>query len=626
MENTTPIVGILTSYGKPYLFGLIRNAVEEDKMPYVIVESNDAAVSFAHTFRLMYPSVKPTVLSDLESSVTQDLESPKLEAQVVFTTQRTLLLLLLPYFSPLHAIDFTKHLFYLVPNRIPADVQAYINMKLLEQSYFHGHEIPYVTMYGVNTLNFPVLESKITIFDKHSEAIPVNFQLVGKDTPDVDLCEEMAKIVLRIHMETPGKTIVVILKGRSEIATFQGLLENIETDKTNIVPLRSGTSSELVPRLMFVQNVYSHGEWTISEGRERFTNIYLATDEVLNLVMVPVDVVIDSFRAIVQGRALSGEETTFSTTVSKNVSIGRSTILQNKISSVEAGTCLVMTTKELFDEDPFIPQTIVFYLLMLGKTNLALTDIFPSFVVHNDLVLLQSIGALNPDYRTTALGTFLLDAPLAPLESAVLWLYMQEYWVLGKPCLPAMIAVAMISTFSEEHPYYVYPTFEEDIIHKETTHRRKYWTKFAGEDDLQTFLNIWFGIFADMDTFDPTYDDLRRWGRDNSLNGDRLYMVLHKIHQLQTMVQKYGFVCDEEEVLDPTAGASVLRKVYSQVYLIKRMSSTEEDTTLYKSISDQRVYSIYYPTSINTLSVTNPPEIVCPITSDTDILVAILFR
>nr|QBK92044.1 MAG: ATP-dependent helicase [Pithovirus LCPAC304] len=601
MENTTPIVGILTSYGKPYLFGLIRNAVEEEKMPYVVVESNDAAVSFAHTFRLMYPSVKTTVLSDQDHAILD-------HAQVVFTTQRTLLHLLLPYFSPLYAIDFTKHLFYLVPNRIPADVQAYVNIKLIEQSYFNGYEIPYVTMYGVNTQNFPVLESKITIFNKHSEAIPVNFQLVGKDTLDVDLCEEIAKIVLRTHMETPGKTMVVILKARSEIATFQGLLENIETSK------------------MFVQNVYDHGEWTITQDRERFTNIYVSTDEVLNLVMVPVDVVIDSFRAIVQGRALSGEETTFSTTVSKNVSLGRCTILQNKISSVEAGTCLVMTTKELFDEDPFIPQTIVFYLLMLGKTNLALTDIFPSFVVHNDLVLLQSIGALNPDNRTTALGTFLLDAPLSPLESAVLWLYMQEYWVLGKPCLPAMIAVAMISTFSEEHPYYVYPTFEEDIIHKKTIHRREYWTKFAGEDDLQTFLNIWFGIFADMETFDPTYDDLRRWGRDNSLDGDRLFMVLHKIHQLQTMVQKYGFVCDEEEVLDPTADVSVLRKVYSQVYLIKRMLSTEEDTTLYKSISDQQIYSIYYPTSINTLSVTNPPEIVCPITSDTDILVAILFR
>jgi len=605
LENTTPFVGVLTSYGKPYLFGLIRNAVENGKSPYVIVESNDAAVSYAHTFRMMYPSVKTTVVREEELKKLSDIKS-----NVFFIAQSTLLSILLTYFTPPSTkdiIDFTEHLFYLAPNRIPFDIQIYVNLRILEFAHFRGMVIPNVTLYGVNSQNFPPLKSKITIFDKHSEAIPINYQFSGKELTSGVLYEEMAKWVLRLHMETSGKTVVVVVPTRAEIQTFIGIIQPIET-----------------PRL-YLHNIYDYGEWTIPKDRMNFTNIYVATDETLNLVMVPVDVVVDSGRAIVHGKALSGESTTYAVNVGKDVSLGRSTILQNKISGSEAGTFMIMSDR-ILDTENVIPQSISRYLLMLGQTELTPLDVFPNHpLVHTELITLQSYGALNPDYRTTALGKFLLDVPLSPGEGTVLWTYMQSAWVLGESCLPAMIVTSMISAFSLKDPYYVYPPFEEDIVFKERMHRKKFWTKFAGVDDIDTFLNIWFAIFADMETFDPTYDDLREWGRRNSIDGDRLLVVLTKVRRLQNIVQKYGFVC-EKDAITPTKNAPILRKIYSKVYLLKRMELIDEGSLIYQSLSDQRTYTVYHHTSVNTVSVTEPPQIVAPLTDDTYVLVVVLFR
>jgi len=58
METTTPFVGVIAPYGSPYFLGLSHKSVIQKKRPFVIVDSEDAAAVFAHTFRLKYPGVK----------------------------------------------------------------------------------------------------------------------------------------------------------------------------------------------------------------------------------------------------------------------------------------------------------------------------------------------------------------------------------------------------------------------------------------------------------------------------------------------------------------------------------------------------------------------------------------
>ena len=94
---------------------------------------------------------------------------------------------------------------------------------------------------------------------------------------------------------------------------------------------------------------------------------------------------------------------------------------------------------------------------MIGLTSLNPMDLWPlNNTVHVRLSELQSYGALNPDYRTTALGNFLLDIDLSPSEGTVLWTYIQEHWDRGKSCLSVMLLTSMISLFSSTQNYFEY--------------------------------------------------------------------------------------------------------------------------------------------------------------------------
>lgn len=611
MESTTPFVGVIAPYGAPYFLGLTYKSVEEKKRPFVIVESGDAAATFAQTFRIRYSDVKVSVDP---SSV--------LDAQIYFVSQTLFLRYLLDKFKKKipEKLDFTEHIYYMLPNTIPYHMTAYVILRTLEEVFFRGTQIPTVTLFGVNSQNFPQLKSTFTILDKNSKDITVNYQLYGKNLPPEILYKEMARLILRIHMETPGRNIVAILPTKNEVETLNGLLQKIE-----------------VPNF-YIHDIYEGGEWEMDPLRVNFTTLYTITTELEPLVMVPIDIVVDSFRIMQPGKTMSGEGTSIATTATKDVSLGRCSILQNRnlygihfrAFSLRAGTCYIMTDKVHFEHEKLIPQSITKYLLLLGKTQISQIDIFPDHsFIHSELITLQTYGAINPDYRTTAMGDFLIDVPLSAGEGTVLWHYLQEYWVLGSSCLPALITTSMISLFSEEDPYYIYPPIQrsepENYYYQQEKHRRDKWSMFAGSDDLETFLNIWFRIAMDLNTFTPNYDDLKFWSRNYSLNGDQLSRVLDRIELLKDIVQKYGFVC-EKDIIEPKKDVIILRQIYSKVYLLKLMKVLDNDEPIYRSLSDQQVYTIYSPLSINTTSVTVPPEIIAPITSDLEIFVVVLYR
>jgi len=611
METSTPFVGVIAPYGSSYFLGLSHKSVIQKKRPFVIVESGEAAAVFAHTFRLRYPGVK--VATDPSSTT---------DADIYFVSQTFFLQYLLDQFKKKipEKLDFTQHIYYMLPNIIPYHMTAYVILRTLEEVFFQGTQIPNVTIFGVNSQNFPQLKSSFAIFNKNSQDITVNYQLYGKDLPPEILYKQMAKLILRIHMETPGKNIVAILPTKSEIETLNGILQKIE-----------------VPNL-YIYDIYEGGEWQMNPMRANFTTLYPITNELEPLVMVPIDIVVDSFRILQPGRLMSGASTSIATTTTKDVSLGRCSILQSRnlygkhfrSISQKAGTCYIMTNKLEFEREKLIPQSITQYLLLLGKTQISQMDIFPDHpYIQTELITLQSYGALNPDYRTTAIGDFLIDIPLSAGEGTVLWHYLQEHWVLGSSCLPALITTSMISLFSEEDPYYVYPPIKStetgDYYHEQAKHRRDKWSIFAGSDDLETFLNIWFRIAMDLNTFTPNVDDMNFWSRNYSLNGKRLSRVLDRIELLKDVIQKYGFVC-KKDAIEPKKDVVILRHIYSQVYLLKQMKVIDEDEPIYQSLSDQQVYTIYSPLSVNTTSVTVPPQIIAPITSDLEIFVVVLYR
>lgn len=617
-QRVVPFVGILTSYGDPITFDLIyEGMVDKAKVRskvspvYVVVESIPAAVSFAESFRAEFDGVKPKILGD------SDEKLPKRGYNIVFTTQTILLEVITKHLSAVKDLtDFVSHIFYFIPNRIPYDLNVYMNLKLLEVSRsILNLNIPKVTLFAVNTASIPKTGAKYTVFNKHTSTRPVSYEVFGKVGDN--LYEEMARWILRTHMEAPGKTILVVVPTKGEIDNISNLLSQVST-----AYLRE-------------YNIYDTDIALILETSPFVTKVVLATEETLPLVTVSVDVLLDSYRNVVSGKTLSGLETTFVIPTPKDVALNRATILRRPQDPEDGfdrnrntvGIDVMMTSLNGFEGANLTPtQSISKYLLMIGLTSLHPLDVWPhDTTVHEKLVELQSYGALNPDYHTTSLGEFLLDMGLSPSEGAVLWTYLQEYWHLGKSCLAVMLLTGMVSLFSESKGYFVYnlPLGSSDRAFEERKYKREKWDKFAGADDIETFLNVWFHLIADVGTFELDYKAIEGWCRENSMNSDKMYAVYEKVGDLKESIKKYGFVCDED-VIEVGNDVKNLRKIYSKVYLLRRMKNI--GSGIYQSIADQQTYTIYRRNSVNTVSITDPPEIVGVITKNKYILMTCLQR
>lgn len=603
-EDVVPFVGILTPYGDTRVFDLIYEGVvdETNLSPvFVITDSIQSSISFAEYFRDEFNDINPEVLT---SSTNRD---SKRDYNAIFTTPKILLEVIIDQLKDSkHIINIISHIFYFVPNRVPYDMKAYMNLKILKDSRkFLNLKIPKVTLFAINTACIPKIGSQFTIFNKHITKAPVKYELFGKVKNN--LYEEMARWILRTHIEDTGRTIVVVLPTYEEIDNISGILDNISTKD------------------LIYYNIYRTSINEISQTPDRFTKIILATNEVLPLITIPVDILLDSYRDIVSGKTLSGLETIFCIPTPKEVALNRSTILRRPRDDNFVAVDTMMASVNEFEGKNLTPvQSISKYFLMIGLTSLNSMNLWPlNNTVHVRLSELQSYGALNPDYRTTSLGKFLLDIDLSPSEGTVLWTYIQEHWDSGKSCLSVMLLTSMISLFSSTQNYFEYrlPILVDNL--EETKYKRKKWDKFAGVDDIETFLNLWYHLIIDLGTFDLDYETIQTWCRENSINSDKMYAVYKKVEYLKQNLEKYGFICDEESI-DLIQDLNKLRKIYSKVYVLKRMESVRSG--IYQGISDQQSYTIYSKTSINTTSITEPPEIVGIITKDKYIFLMCLYR
>lgn len=612
-QRVIPFVGILTPYGDPRTFDLVYDGVTQgkvDKSPvFVIVETIPGAVSFAKFFREEFEGLKVEVLSDFEKEISRK------KANIVFTTGKILLRILIKYIGSISDLtDFISHIFYFIPNRIPYELDSYMNLKLIDVSRSHLNlSIPKVTLFAVNSATIPKIGSTFTVFNKNSiSRRPVEYELFGKVKDN--LYEEIARWILRTHMESPGKTMLVIVPSEIEIDNISNLILQI--------------------RVQYLK-IFNGFETNIEdiEVSPFLTRVIVVTNEILPLVTIPVDIVIDSYRDLVSGKTLSGLETTFVITTPKEVALNRATVLHRippysgeGSDSNTAGVDLMMTSLDRFNGENFTPvQDISKYLLLLGKTSLHPLDVWTyDTFIHKNLIQLQTYGALNPDYRITSLGEFILDTSLSPGESAVLWNYLQEYWSLGRSCLPALLLTAMISLYSEIQSYFVYNLPHGSSGMEERKYKREKWDKFAGADDIETFLKVWFYLISDIGSFELGYEDIDIWCRENSMNSNKLYSVYEKTKDLKESLKKYGFEC-EKDIIEVREDIINLRKIYSKVYLLRKMKNI--GSGVFQSTSDQQTYTLYRRNSVNTISITEPPEIVGVITKDNKyILVTALSR
>jgi hypothetical protein len=582
----TPTVGIIAPYGTTYGYGLINTSVKEGLKVLAIVETNDAVNAYKNTFGLVD---KVEFIDEKEAlrRLIDDCAYPKRIQDIELT--------------------LGDHIFYFLPNRLHYSLNAYVFLKVLEYLFFENVNIPKVTLIGVNTGSIPPISSHFTIFNKYSDEIPIDLQLMGKPSSE-DIYDEMAKLILRIHMETPLQKIVAIVPGYTEAETLKGLLYLNEIPK------------------MRVRNIYDKGFSSVPIEDEEVTTVYVAGPDVLSLVMVDVDVVVDSYLIKQPTVTLSGEKITNLLPCNGNISISRSSILQNNYEGDTAKPCYVFSSLSSYYRSLDVTEGISDYMLMLGNTTISFDAIFPDKLAFNNKVLeLQSYGALNPSLRVTKLGKWIQKIPLSPSEATVLWLWLQDEELSKEfSCLPAMITTITFSSFLLDSVLFIYPPSPEervDYFYQKEQHRRKAWKQFVGTDDIETLLKIWYFMFADLDTFRPSYDDVLHWAGRNSLNGDFLWNVIQKIDVLRQILEdEEGYDCGTYQI-DTVLNIKALRPIYSKVYALKTMKYIEPN---YQNTTTQELFTIDSDRSVNSLEFTTPSHIVAPVTHESDIIFAVI--
>jgi hypothetical protein len=658
MENTIPMVGLLTPFGTRYVMELLLKDVESGKQSFVIVQTPLASVAYANTLREIKSDLRLDVISP--QSQTWDTES-----EIVIATTDFFLDFMLESLSQRRSkyparIELGDVLYVEIFQTILCELKTYVSLRLLEIVWEQGGQIPNTLIHFHNMAVWPPLKSTLTIYNTYDESHPTSWSLTNSTPPPTDLYQDMARKILRLHMDAPGSTIVAITSGLVEAQSVWRLIKDITVFRFHLQLV----SESGVTKLLITQE-------------KNVTKVYIVPEELEDLILIPVDVVLDSYRMKCQRRTEAGINMVSTRLSNRNTSLARCSLVasadnnahaKNQLGArsgdeldarnggngsinggsgsisersgsisggsgsingrsgvvsgdnFQAGSCYIFSSLEDFRLPPYRFQTpllaISTFLLQLGKTMVDDEDVFDPAV---DKVNLQVWGGLDVESRTTALGNFMLQVPLSPGEAAVLWKVMGD--TSPEYLYATVVVTSMITGMDNENPYFVYPPPLEgegvDYIYRKQKYKREMWTVFAGRDDIETFLNIWRALSIEVGS-QPEYNDLMTWASKHGLNGPQLYRVGGRIKDVQAILEQQGVIV-APSLIDSASASEYLRPIYTQVYVLHEFVRAEPSWAgggLYKNTSNQQVYTIDYDQSINTTSLTNPERVIGPITQE----------
>jgi hypothetical protein len=636
MENTIPMVGLLTPFGTRDVIELIQKDIEAGKQSFIIVQTSLASVAYANTLRDLHPDLRVDVIAPLQQSWDPT-------SQVVVATIDFLLDFMLEALSQRRPkypdrIELGEVLYVEIFQTILCELKTYVSLRLLEIVWEQGGQIPNVLIHFHNMAVWPPLKSTITIYNTYQELPPVSWSLMGSTPSPTDLYPDLARKILRLHMDAPGSAIVVVTSGLAEAQSVWGIINDITAFRFHLqLVSESGITKPFSPQ------------------QSNITKVYIVPEELEDLILILVDVVVDSYRLKCQRRTEAGINIPFTRISNRDTSLARCSLVfsQNNYSrqstderssfkdtssgrgekrspstsedgslkASQAGSCYIFSSLEDFELSPYRFQTPLLsispYLLQLGKTMVNDEDVFDSGV---DKMHLQVWGGLDIESRTTALGNFMLQVPLSPGEAAVLWKVMGD--TSPEYLYATIVATSMVTGMDAKHPYFVYPSPKQgegiEYVYRKQKYRREMWTPFAGRDDIETFLNIWRALSIELGS-DPEYNDLVDWGDKHGLNGSQLYRVAGRIREIEVILKQQGVDIPSPTFIDSNSASEYLRPFYTQVYVLHEFIRAEPAGAgggLYENTSNQQIYTIDYDQSINTTSLTNPQRLIGPITQE----------
>ena len=312
------------------------------------------------------------------------------------------------------------------------------------------------------------------------------------------------------------------------------------------------------------------------------------------------------------------------------------------------GICYRMITQESFDglqphREPEIKRIPVHeQILELIDSGLdplkVLKDSVPNFdineKVESSLKVLKQLKMLDNNGEITDIGKFGPRFPISVGNSAVLW---YAVMINEMPAYPVLVVLSLMDSYGPS--YFYYPRKKDDMnateykIFKEE-HRKTYFNKYEGRDDMETFIYMWDDMIQDLggwDYLDPKGNNklknrknLARWCKKNSMNERKIYEAVRNVSDCLQIIRKYktpkgGDVNTDTGSFGPEILMQNLKQIFVEVYDDRILSYRKDRTNgteyyapkgkHYVPGGEQKRFFLDTEESINGLGIVPPSEI-----------------
>lgn len=199
---------------------------------------------------------------------------------------------------------------------------------------------------------------------------------------------------------------------------------------------------------------------------------------------------------------------------------------------------------------------------------------------------------LDKEVITPELNEFLNTTNLGLYPSLVLWKWSQD----NLPLFPMLSLIALIDSYGPS--YLSYPEATREYTNRlgeyqtlRSAHRKRYFDKFRGDNDLEVLLKMWLDLLDYSGGFDDVLIHLKEWSLKNSMNEKKFLEVYLVIQDLILFFEKNNKDNNTMVIKGPFDISAFLDKAraYIEVVYAQRLIMPLIGTSIYQR--DEQTYN-----------------------------------
>ena len=383
---------------------------------------------------------------------------------------------------------------------------------------------------------------------------------------------------------------LVFLPGKGDVTKFHKMLETTLTEKKilniELVVAYSGLSRE---------------DFNKIHQPSEYRKIIISTNALETAITVKN--VIAVFDSMLEKRPTNEETFRLVTTfISKASALQRA----GRTGRTTPGICFRMCTKEQYEDfDEYRPaeiETVPLYKIILKMISLNLLpwEVLPKKYgmvkrISDSVTLMKELNIINYKNQISDLGYFYLDLDLSIRATCLIWWWLKSN---TQNQYAGLVLSLLINNFNES--YFTFDN-EEIILIGLDTYIDKYFSKFRGNSDIHTYMNMWLSVLPLINN--KVINDisiLREWAIENRIDEKKITFFYKTLKNTIIKLNQKGFNIvslsyNTNEIIDQFL--PIIRKVYQnkEYELIKGKYVRDNNNYVLNKLRQINNYDIIKP-------------------------------